>query len=318
MAGTLFRDLKIGLRVLTKEKSFCALAVIVLALGICGVTTMFSVVNGVMLRGFSFPNAERLASANFVDPSTANFFGVNGQIQSMDYDELLPTQQSFEMMAAYLNGSTVNVTVNNKPQRYTGAYTTENFMRILGVAPIMGRDFEISDNRLGAEKVALIGYGIWQRDFGGDQEVVGRVVRINGKPATIIGVMPQGFAFPTNEELWIPLYSEFPPRPRNDPAAISPAVMGLLKRGVTVDQATLEFTNLARKFAAEYPETNKQFNVGQIQTLIENFTPRPLRGTLLTMLGFCVGVLLIACANVMNMQFARATLRARELAIRSS
>src|SRR5580765_6906218 len=114
VAETFGQDLRIGVRVLTKEKSFCALAIIVLALGICGVTTMFSVVNGVMLRGFSFPNAARLASANFVDPSTATFFGVNGQIQSMDYDELLPAQQSFEMMAAYLNGSTVNVTVNNK------------------------------------------------------------------------------------------------------------------------------------------------------------------------------------------------------------
>jgi len=318
MTDTFVRDLRIGLRVLVKEKSFCALATIVLALGICAVTTMFSVVNGVMLRGFSFPNADRLASANFVDPTTATFFGVNGQITAMDFNELLPMQQSFEMMAAYLNGSTVNVTINGKPQRYTGVYTTENFLRILGVRPVKGRDFEAADNQPGAEKVAIIGYGIWQRDFGGGDDVVGRVVRINGTPATIIGVMARGFAFPQNEELWLPLYSEFPPRPRNDPAAISPAVMGLLKRGVTVDQATLEFTNLARKFAAEYPVTNKQFNSGQVQTLIENFTPRPLRGTLLTMLGFCVGVLLIACANVMNMQFARATLRGRELAIRSS
>ena len=318
MSDTVLRDLRIGLRVLVKEKSFCALATIVLALGICAVTTMFSVVNGVMLRGFSFPNADRLASANFVDPTTATFFGVNGQITAMDFNELLPMQQSFEMMAAYLNGSTVNITINGKPQRYTGAYTTENFLKILGVAPVKGRDFEAADNQPGAEKVAIIGHGIWQRDFGGAEDVVGRVVRINGTPATIVGVMPRGFAFPANEELWIPLFSEFPPRPRNDPAAISPAVMGLLKRGVSVDQATLEFTSLARKFAAEYPETNKQFNAGQVQTLIENFTPRPLRGTLLTMLGFCVGVLLIACANVMNMQFARATLRARELAIRSS
>ena len=112
---TITQDLRIGLRVLVKERSFCALAVVVLALGICGVTTMFSVVNGVMLRGFSFPTAERLVSVNFIDPSSATFFGVNGQISSMDYDELLPEQQSFEMMAAYLNGSTVNVTDNGKP-----------------------------------------------------------------------------------------------------------------------------------------------------------------------------------------------------------
>src|SRR5215475_12976666 len=94
---TFLRDLRIGLRVLVKERSFCALAVFVIALGICGVTTMFSVVNGVMLRGFSFPTADRLASANFIDPTTVNFFGANGQISSMDYQELLSTQKSFEL-----------------------------------------------------------------------------------------------------------------------------------------------------------------------------------------------------------------------------
>src|SRR6185503_4748098 len=120
MPDNVLRDLRIGLRVLVKEKSFCALAVTVLALGICGVTTMFSVVNGVMLRGFSFPNADRLASVNFVDPTTASFFGFNGQVYAMDYQELLPVQQSFEMLSAYLNGSTVNVTANERPQRYTG------------------------------------------------------------------------------------------------------------------------------------------------------------------------------------------------------
>src|SRR3954471_186724 len=178
VAETFAQDLRIGLRVLVKEQSFCALAVIVLALGICGVTAMFSVVNGVMLRGFGFPNADRLASANFIDASSANFFGVNGQISSMDFQELQPAQRSFEMMAAYLNGSTVNVTVNNQPQRYTGAYITENFLRILGVSPMLGRDLTAQDNVPGAGKVALIGYGVWQRDFGGAPDIAGRDVRI--------------------------------------------------------------------------------------------------------------------------------------------
>jgi putative ABC transport system permease protein len=317
-ADNLLRDIKIGLRVLVKERTFCALAVIVLALGISGVTTMFSVVNGVMLRGFSFPNAGRLASLNFVDPSTANFFGVNGQVSAMDFEELLPQQKSFDALTAYLNGSTVNVTVNGRPQRYTGAYVTDPFLRILGVSPLMGRDFTPADNASGAGKVAIIGYGIWQRDFGGAADIVGKGVRINGKAATVVGVMPRGFAFPTNEEIWLPLYSEFPPKPRNDPAAIAPAVMGLLKDGVSLDQANAEATTIAKRFATAYPETNKQFNTGQVQHLLDSFTPRPLRGTLWTMLGFCVGVLLISCVNVMNMQFARATLRAKELAVRSS
>jgi putative ABC transport system permease protein len=318
MTDTFLRDLRIGLRVLIKEKSFCALAVVVLALGICGVTTMFSVVNGVMLRGFSFPNNDRLTSVNFIDPSSASFFGVNGQVTAMDYEEFLPAQKSFDLLAAYLNGSTVNVSVNGHPQRYTGAYTTENFLRVLGVSPMLGRDFVAEDNQAGAGKVAIIGYGVWQRDFGGASDIVGKGVRINGKPATIVGVMPRGFAFPSNEELWLPLYSEFPVRQRNDPANVNPAVIGLIKRGVSFEQATAEFTGFARQFAGAYPETNKQFNTGRVELLIQTFTPRPLRGTLLTMLAFCVGVLLIACVNVMNMQFARATLRAKELAVRSS
>jgi hypothetical protein len=164
--------------------------------------------------------------------------------------------------------------------------------------------------------VLLLSHGLWQRQFGGDPDVVGRAVSFEGAPYTVVGVMPQGFAFPTNEQLWVPLFSEFPPRPRGDPQEISPAVVGLLKPGVSPDRATLEFTALARRFAAAYPDTNKDFNTGQVQPLIQTFTPVQLRGTLWTMLAFCVGVLLIACVNVMNMQFARATGRLKELAIR--
>src|SRR6185437_16350512 len=106
IAETFRRDIRVGLRVLVKERSFCALSIFVIALGICGVTTMFGVVNGVMLRGFSFPTADRLVSVNFIDPTTRTFFGVNGQISSLDFEELQPHQQSFEALAAYLNGST--------------------------------------------------------------------------------------------------------------------------------------------------------------------------------------------------------------------
>jgi putative ABC transport system permease protein len=318
MVETLTRELRFAVRRLVKERAFLALAAGVIALGICGVATMFSVVNGVMLRGFSFPNAGRLVSVNFIDPTTANFNGVNGQVSAMDYLDLAASEQSFERVAAYLNGSTVNMTVDGSPRRYTGAYVTEDFLPILGVAPAMGRGFTPEDNRVGADKVAIIGHGIWQRDFGAAPDILGKVVRLNGKSATIIGVMPQGFAFPVNEELWIPLFSEFPPLPRNDPRANSPAVVALIKRDVSLDQANAEVTTIAARLAAAYPQTNKQFATGRVEPLIDTFTGAALRGTLMTMLLFCVGVLLIACVNVMNMQFARATLRAKELAIRSS
>ncbi|PYQ10127.1 MAG: permease [Acidobacteria bacterium] len=312
------QDLRVGLRVLLREKGFCALAVTVLALGICGVTTTFSVVNGVMLRGFSFPNSARLVSVNFVDPTSRNFFGQNGQVSAMDFEELRGQQKSFELTAAYLNGSTVNATIDGTPRRFTGAYVTNDFLRILGVAPSLGRDLRPEDNAPGAEKVALIGYGIWQRDFGGTADIVGKTLRINGTPATIVGVMPQGFAFPVNEQLWIPLYSEFPVRERNDPRNVNPAVVALLKPGVSLDQANAEVSTLAKHFSDAYPETNKQFSTGRVEPLLKTYTPLPLRGTLLTMLAFCVGVLLIGCVNVMNMQFARASLRAKELAVRSA
>ena len=318
MVTTFVQDLKVGLRVLLREKGFCAMAVAVLALGICGVTTTFSVVNGVMLRGFSFPNSARLVSLNFVDPTSTNFFGQNGQVSAMDYEEIRPQQKSYELMSAYINGSTVNVTVDGTPKRYTGAYVTPDFMRILGVGPILGRDLRAEDNLPGAEKVALIGYGLWQRDFGGSQDIVGKGLRINGTPATIVGVMPKDFAFPINEQLWIPLYSEFPVRERNNPRNVNPGVVALLRPGVSLDQANAEATTLAKRLAEAYPDTNKQFNTGKVEPLLKTYTPVPLRGTLLTMLAFCVGLLLIGCVNVMNMQFARATLRARELAIRSS
>lgn len=318
---TFFQDLRIGLRVLVKEKTFCILAIAVLALGIAAVTTMFSVVNGTMLRGFSFPNADRLAGVQVIDVTQPpNIGGFNSQIFSLDLEAMREQQTSFEMMAGFINGATVNITVDGQPRRYTGAYVSADFFRILGVQPILGRDFAPRDDQPGAEKIALISHPMWHRDFAGDANVVGKNIRINGKPATVVGVLPAGFAFPVNEEIWIPLYSEYPPLPRNQPNAQgnAPAVLGLLKPGVAFDQATAEFTNIAKQLAAAFPDTNKKFDTAKIEPLIKTFTPDNIKGLLWTMLAFCVGLLLIACVNVMNMQFARATLRAKELAIRSS
>jgi putative ABC transport system permease protein len=312
------QDIRVGLRVLVKEKSFAALAVFVLAIGIAAVTTQFSILNGIVLRGFSFPNADRLTAADFVDPSTATVFGTNRQLMAADYEELVPEQRSFERIAAYLEGSTVNQTVDGQPRRFTGAYTTPDFFRVLGVQPMLGRDFTAADNKPGAEKVAIIAYGLWQREFGGSKGVIGKSVRLNGKPATVVGVMPAGFVFPAIEEIWIPLYSEFPLRPRNDPQGNSLNIVGLRRSDTSLDRAHAEFSAFARRFAAAYPDTNKPFNEARVRPLIETFSNPALRGTMYTMLAFCLCVLLIACVNVMNMQLGRAMLRAKELAVRSS
>src|SRR5262249_24180865 len=178
------QDVRVGLRVLFKGKAFCFLAVLVLALGIGGATTQFTIVNAVALRGFSFPHPEQLMSIGLIDPQASapnNNFGFGVIPSAQDYEDLRNAQQSFAQMAAYLNGSTVNVTYKSNPQRYTGGYVTEDFFRILGVSPIIGRDFTAYDNKPGAPKVNILAHEIWQRDFNGDRNIVGQGVRINGQ-----------------------------------------------------------------------------------------------------------------------------------------
>ena len=318
MFENLRRDLRVGIRVLVKERAFCALAILVLALGICGVATEFAVVNGVLIRGFSFPNAARLVHVDFIDPTTGSGLNANRHMASADFVELAEAQRSFTMIAAYTGGETVNMTIDGQPGRYEGVFATADLFRILGVEPALGRNFRAVDDRPGAEKVAIISYALWQRDFGGTADIVGRVVRLNGASATIVGVMPKGFAFHYREDVWLPLHSYYPVLPRNDPRDRTALVLALTRPGSSLDAASAEVTSIARRFADSYAATNKRYTAGLVLPLIQVYTPNGLKGSLLTMLGFGLCVLLIACVNVMNMQFGRATMRAKELAIRSS
>ena len=325
MFDSFFQDIRVGLRLLLKDKTFCFLAVLVLGLGIGGATTQFTVVNAIVLRGFSFPHPEQLMSVGLLDPKASdqnNNFGLGFIPTAQDYEDLKNAQQSFAMMAGYLNGSTINVSYKNNPQRYTGGYVTEDFFKILGVSPILGRDFNAEDNKPGAEKVAILGHEIWKRDFKGDPNIIGQTVRMNGKPATIIGVMPPNFKFPVSEELWTPLYNQYPPIPRGElrigPNNAAPSVMGRLKPGVTLDQVNAEFIGLARRLAQEYPKTNQNFTSASVQPLLNSMIGPQFRQTVWAMLAAVILVLLIACVNVMNMQFGRVALRAKELAIRGA
>jgi putative ABC transport system permease protein len=325
MFESFLQDIRIGFRVLLKEKSFCFLAVLVLSLGICGVTTQFTIVNGLVLRGFSFPNPEQLMSVGLIDPQASaqnNNFGIGNMPTAQDFEDLRAAQQSFSQMAGYLSGSTINVTYKNNPQRYTGAYITEDLFKIIGVSPIMGRDFTAEDNKPGAGKVTILGNEIWKRDFNGDPNIVGQGVTINGKAATVVGVMPPNFKFPISDELWVPLYNEFPPEPRGDLRLgannNAPAVMGRLKPGVSIEQANAEFVGLARRLAQENPKTNSTLVSASVQPLLNAMTGVQLRQQVWAMLAAVILVLLIACVNVMNMQFGRAALRAKEVAIRGA
>ena len=315
---TFLQDLRIGLRVLIKEKSFCALAVFVLAIGIGAVATQFAVVNGVLLRGFSFHDPEQLVDVQLADPTNFTPNNFNARITTADYAELKEQQKSFQNFAGYLSGSTVNLTWNGQPKRLQGGYITHDFFRTLGVAPVLGRDFLPEEDRAGVDKSVILSDALWRSDFGGDPDVIGKGVRVNGRAGTIVGVMPPKFSFPGNEQLWIPVNAEFPVKPRNDRGINFMSIIARLKAGVTLEQAAAEVSSIAAGFAKAYPDTNKQFTLGYIRPLISAFTGGQLSGLLFTMLGFCVGVLLIACVNVMNMQFARATLRGKELAVRSS
>lgn len=315
---TFLQDLRIGLRVLVKEKSFCALAVFVLAVGIGAVTTQYAVVNGVLLRGFKFPSAERLVDVQLADPQNFTPNNFNSRMTTADFADVRAQQKSFSEFVGYLNGSTVNLTWNGQPDRLQGGYVTWDFFRALGVAPTLGRDFLEEEDRPGVDKAVILSDALWHRKFNADPGIIGKAIRVNGRAGTIVGVMPPKFQFPANEDLWIPVNAEFPVRPRNDRGINFISAIGRVKAGVSFEQAEAELSAIAKGFAEAYPDTNKQFTKGYVRPLIASFTGGNLNGLLYTMLGLCIGVLLIACINVMNMQFARASLRAKELAIRSS
>src|SRR6201982_826777 len=188
MALDTFRqDVRIGLRVLRKDKAFFLLAVLVLGLGIGGATTPFTVVDAVALRGLSFQHPEQLVTVGLIDPKATdqnNNFGFGVIPTAQDYEDLKAAQKSCSLMAGYLSGSTINVTYKNNPQRYNGGYVTEDFFKIVGVSTILGRAFTAEGNKTGAERVVILGNEIWKRDFNGDPNIVGQPVRVNGKPAT--------------------------------------------------------------------------------------------------------------------------------------
>jgi hypothetical protein len=264
MIESFLQDLRIGFRVLLKEKAFCALAVFVLTIGIAAVTTQFAVVNGVLLHAFSFRDAERLVDVQIVDPVNFTPNNFNSQVSTADFADMREQQRSFSDFVGYLNGSTVNLTYQGNPKRLTGGYITHDFFRALGVSPVLGRDFLPEEDQPGVDKAVLISDKLWKSDFGGDPGVIGEAVRVNGRSGTIVGVMPPKFAFPGNEQLWIPVNAEFPVRPRNDRGINFIAILARLKPGVSIGQATDEVSAIARGFAENYPDSNKQFTMGLV------------------------------------------------------
>ncbi|HET9226139.1 MAG TPA: ABC transporter permease [Thermoanaerobaculia bacterium] len=307
----LVRDLRYGIRMLAKNPGLSLAAVMAFALGIGLSTAMFSIVYGAILRGLPFEEPERLMHMENNNPSKEQ---PSLEVYLQDYFELRRSQKSFEDLAAFYEG-TVNLSGDDKPERYDGAFLTSNAFSLLRVKPLIGRGIQPGEDSPAAEPVVVLGWGVWQTRYNGDPKVLGRKIRINGEPGTIVGVMPQGFAFPIAQEVWVPVRLDPLKNPRGRGETLE--VFGRLRDGVSEDQARAELGGIAKALAKEYPETNEGRGI-VIKPYTDEFMGDEPRALLYTMLGACLAVLLLACVNVASLIMARASKRTREIAIRSS
>jgi putative ABC transport system permease protein len=309
------QDLRFAARLVVKDRRFTAAAIVALALGVGANTTAFTVVlNALLLRPLPFERPYELVSITAVD-------GRGHEIPPAypDFLEWRDSARSFAGMIGEI-GTAMNLSGEDRAaERVIGSYVSAVTFTLLGRTPILGRDFLADDDRPGAQPVTIIGYGVWKTRYGGDPAVIGRVVRINDVPSTIVGVMPERFGFPALSEIWQPLalFSGVPDatragRPRN----ATPTVYARLKRDVTMVQAQADLNTIAARLAREYPDTNNEVTVF-VESLRDRYAKhaRPLMGALM---GAVLFVLLIGCVNVANLLLARGVSRLREIGIRAS
>ncbi|OFW10705.1 MAG: hypothetical protein A3H96_22420 [Acidobacteria bacterium RIFCSPLOWO2_02_FULL_67_36] len=307
----LLQDIRYALRTLLKNRGFTAVAVICLSLGIGVNATIFSVVDGVILNPYPYPDSERL----IVITSTNQTQGfMRAGLSYADFKDLRGTATTISTGAAFTSRSLTISDGTGDPERFLGETVSWQLFSILGAAPALGRDFGPEDDRPGAAPVIILSDDVWRSRYHSDPNIVDRAISINGRPHTIIGVMPPRFAFPESHRLWVPLAPYGEPTTRDERNAY---VFARMKPGVTLEQARSELKTIASQLERTYPAENKDWGLGA-RPVREWMLPQAVKLILLTMMGAVTLVLLIACANVANLLLARASVRAREIAIRSA
>lgn len=304
-------DLRLAVRMLVRSPWVSALAIVALGLGVGVTATMFSIVYGALMRGLPFEDGDRIMALVRVNPSQEI---TRAQAPIHDYVDWRDQQSSFADLAAYYSG-TVNVRWADQPERFDGAFVTANLFASLGVAPALGRGFAEGEDGPGAPMRVILSHQVWRDRFGGDPSALGQVVKVNGEAGEIIGVMPDGFAFPESEAVWVPLRLDPVALPRGEGMSLS--VVGKLRPGVTPEQASAEFSGIAQRLASAHPEANEGWGV-RVMPFTDLAIGEETAGLLYSMLAVVSLVLLIACANVANLLLARAAARTKEVGIRTA
>ena len=307
---TLLRDIRYAVRSLLKRPGFLFVSVITLALGIGANTAIFSVVNAVLLRPLPYRDAERIVTLwqNNVKAGVAR-----NDVSPANFLDWRDQSRSFEAMAG-IEPFGFSMIGNGEPERFSSWLVTSGFFEVLGANALHGRTFTTEDYQPGNERVVVIGYGLWQRRFGGDQNLVGQKLTLNGQPYAVVGILPPGVQFPPDREVWAPRVLRENDRQLRGPTFWN--VVARLKPGVTISQAQDEMSGIAARLAEQYPDTNG--GMGATAVFLSEQLTGQVRSALLILLGAVGFVLLIACGNVANLLLVRGAERYREFAIRSA